>query len=99
MFDQELDALEIETVQKETIHPRKSYKMNSSCADILLFAAYKWNVSKPSLLADSKYVFNPVVITKNCFMFNSRMQSNFATAVILVPRCTIGFKADVSLVL
>ena len=27
------------------------------------------------------------------------MQSNFATAVILVPRCTIGFKADVSLVL
>ena len=30
--------------------------MNSSCADILLFAAYKWNVSKPSLLADSKYV-------------------------------------------
>ena len=28
--------------KKETIHPRKSYKMNSSCADILLFAAYKW---------------------------------------------------------
>ena len=54
VFDQELDALEIETVQKETIHPRKSYKMNSSCADILLFASYKWNVSKPSLLADSK---------------------------------------------
>lgn len=44
MFDQELDALEIETVQKETIHPRKSYKMNSSCADILLFAAYRWSV-------------------------------------------------------
>lgn len=57
MFDQELDALEIETVQKETIHPRKSYKMNSSCADILLFASYKWNVSRPSLLADSKYDF------------------------------------------
>ncbi|KAF1745183.1 hypothetical protein MXB_3066 [Myxobolus squamalis] len=53
VFDQELDALEIETVQKETIHPRKSYKMNSSCADILLFAAYKWNGSKPSLLGDS----------------------------------------------
>ena len=29
VFDQELDALEIESVQKETIHPRKSYKMNS----------------------------------------------------------------------
>jgi pre-mRNA-processing factor 8 len=52
VFDQELDALEIETVQKETIHPRKSYKMNSSCADILLFSSYKWQVSKPSLLMD-----------------------------------------------
>lgn len=52
MFDQELDALEIETVQKETIHPRKSYKMNSSCADILLFASYKWQISKPSLMGD-----------------------------------------------
>lgn len=31
--------------------------MNSSCADILLFAAYKWNVSRASLLADSKFVF------------------------------------------
>lgn len=54
VLDQELDALEIETVQKETIHPRKSYKMNSSCADILLFAAYKWPVSRPSLLADPR---------------------------------------------
>ena len=26
VFDQELDALEMETVQKETIHPRKSYR-------------------------------------------------------------------------
>ena len=58
MFDQELDALEIETVQKETIHPRKSYKMNSSCADILLFAAYKWNIARPSLLNDSKDTFD-----------------------------------------
>ena len=39
VLDWELDALEIETMQKETIHPRKSYKMNSSCADTLLFAA------------------------------------------------------------
>lgn len=63
VFDQELDALEIETVQKETIHPRKSYKMNSSCADILLFASYKWNVSRPSLLADSKYDFWSYIFT------------------------------------
>ena len=52
VFDQELDALEVETVQKELIHPRKSYKINTSCADILLFAAYKWHVTRPSLLAD-----------------------------------------------
>eukprot|EP00286_Rhodomonas_abbreviata_P014338 CAMPEP_0181321322 /NCGR_PEP_ID=MMETSP1101-20121128/18616_1 /TAXON_ID=46948 /ORGANISM="Rhodomonas abbreviata, Strain Caron Lab Isolate" /LENGTH=2399 /DNA_ID=CAMNT_0023429127 /DNA_START=170 /DNA_END=7369 /DNA_ORIENTATION=+ len=58
VLDQELDALEIETVQKETIHPRKSYKMNSSCADVLLFAAYKWQVSKPSLLTDSNDQFD-----------------------------------------
>jgi pre-mRNA-processing factor 8 len=58
VFDQELDALEIETVQKETIHPRKSYKMNSSCADILLFAAYKWQMSKPSLMAESNDVYD-----------------------------------------
>ncbi|KAK4522662.1 hypothetical protein GAYE_PCTG14G0552 [Galdieria yellowstonensis] len=58
VFDQELDSLEIETVQKETIHPRKSYKMNSSCADILLFASYKWPVSRPSLLADLKDSFD-----------------------------------------
>lgn len=51
MFDQELDALEIENVQKETIHPRKSYKMNSSCADILLFAAYR-SVITPSRLRE-----------------------------------------------
>jgi pre-mRNA-processing factor 8 len=54
VFDQELEALGIETVQKETIHPRKSYKMNSSCADILLFASHKWSVTKPTLLYDTK---------------------------------------------
>ena len=58
VFDQELDALEIETVQKETIHPRKSYKMNSSCADILLFAAYRWTMCKPSLIADQNDTFD-----------------------------------------
>ncbi|RKP19772.1 PROCN-domain-containing protein, partial [Rozella allomycis CSF55] len=64
VFDQEMDALEIETVQKETIHPRKSYKMNSSCADILLFATYKWNVSKPSLLYDSRDSFDGITSQK-----------------------------------
>lgn len=64
MFDQELDRLEIETVQKETIHPRKSYKMNSSCADILLFAAQKWSVCKPSLMAEDRDTFTEKPTTK-----------------------------------
>lgn len=84
MLDQELDTLEIETVQKETIHPRKSYKMNrsfpvpfslrdlhsqtivlfSSCADILLFAAFKWQASRPSLLTDTNDAFDQGATTK-----------------------------------
>lgn len=64
VFDQELEQLGIETVQKETIHPRKSYKMNSSCADILLFASHKWNVTRPSLLFDTKDVIEPTTTNK-----------------------------------
>ncbi|KAI8634697.1 pre-mRNA processing splicing factor 8 [Xylariaceae sp. FL1651] len=64
VFDQELEALGIETVQKETIHPRKSYKMNSSCADILLFANSKWNVTRPSLLYDTKDIIEPTTTNK-----------------------------------
>ncbi|KFY89345.1 hypothetical protein V500_05769 [Pseudogymnoascus sp. VKM F-4518 (FW-2643)] len=64
VFDQELESLGIETVQKETIHPRKSYKMNSSCADILLFASHKWNVTRPSILFDTKDVIEPTTTNK-----------------------------------
>lgn len=64
VLDQELEALGIETVQKETIHPRKSYKMNSSCADILMFASHKWNVTRPSLLHDTKDVIEPSTTNK-----------------------------------
>ena len=64
VFDQELDSLNIETVQKETIHPRKSYKMSSSCSDILLFATHKWNVTKPSILFDTKDITEPTTTNK-----------------------------------
>ncbi|CAP69195.1 uncharacterized protein PODANS_7_11510 [Podospora anserina S mat+] len=64
VFDQELEALSIESVQKETIHPRKSYKMNSSCADIQLFASHKWNVTRPSLLFDNKDVIEATTTNK-----------------------------------
>lgn len=52
VFDKELEALQIDVVEKQAIHPRKSYKMNSSCADIVLQGTYKWNASRPSLLFD-----------------------------------------------
>lgn len=54
VLDDEMQTLQIDSVQKEAIHPRKSYKMNSSCADIVLMSSYRWNVSKPSLLYDTK---------------------------------------------
>ena len=38
--------------------------MNSSCADILLFASYKWQVSTPSLLADTKDNYEGTSSTK-----------------------------------
>lgn len=60
----ELESLGIEAVQKETIHPRKSYKMNSSCADILLFASHKWNVTRPSILFDTKDVIESTTTNK-----------------------------------
>lgn len=60
----ELEALNIETVQKETIHPRKSYKMNSSCADILLFATFKWPISKPSLLHEQRDQYDNITSSK-----------------------------------
>lgn len=53
LLDKELEVLQIDTVEKQAIHPRKSYKMNSSCADVVLSSVYKWNVSRPSLLHDS----------------------------------------------
>lgn len=53
VLDKELEVLRIDNVEKQAIHPRKSYKMNSSCADIVIQSTYKWNVSRPSLLHDT----------------------------------------------
>jgi len=64
VFDQELDALGVESVQKETIHPRKSYKMNSSCADIILFAASRWELLRPSLLHEARDAPDGTTATK-----------------------------------
>ncbi|OWB80202.1 hypothetical protein B5S32_g4460 [[Candida] boidinii] len=57
-FDSQLDELQIDSVEKVPIHPRKSYKMNSSCADIVMTTSYQWKVSRPSLLFDSNDNYN-----------------------------------------
>jgi pre-mRNA-processing factor 8 len=54
VLDQEMEALGIESVQKEQIHPRKSYKMNSSASDILMFASHKFLITRPSLLNENR---------------------------------------------
>ena len=83
---------QVENVQKETIHPRKSYKMNSSCADILLFAAYKWQVAKPSLLHDTKDAYDGTTSSKYWLDiqlrwgdFDSHDVERYARAKFLVP--------------
>ncbi|VEU19289.1 DEKNAAC100659 [Brettanomyces naardenensis] len=53
VFDGSLDELRADGVEKLAIHPRKSYKMNASTADILLTASSTWNCTRPSLLFDS----------------------------------------------
>ena len=38
--------------------------MNSSCADILLYSAFKWQISKPSLLGESQDNFDGTTSAK-----------------------------------
>lgn len=67
ILDGELDVLQIEKVTKEAVHPRKSYKMNSSAADITVNSLYQWAVSNPSLLHDSKDEFKATFTDKMWF--------------------------------
>jgi pre-mRNA-processing factor 8 len=59
-----MEALGIESVQKEQIHPRKSYKMNSSASDILMFASHKFLITRPSLLNDNKETMDGTTSSK-----------------------------------
>lgn len=64
VLDKEADVLHIDMVEKQPIHPRKSYRMNSSTADIVLTSTYKWNVSRPSLLQDKNDDMNAASASK-----------------------------------
>ena len=58
LFDNNLAELKIQNAQKEVIHPRKSYKMNSSCADIILTSTGEWATTYPCFVGDTKERFN-----------------------------------------
>jgi pre-mRNA-processing factor 8 len=58
VFDQELEALQIETVQKETIHPRKSYKVRAMKQGIrksLISLHFQMNSSAADVLLFSSF--------------------------------------------
>ncbi|GMM59078.1 U4/U6-U5 snRNP complex subunit [Maudiozyma humilis] len=67
ILDGEMETLYIESVTKETVHPRKSYKMNSSAADITMESLHEWEVSKPSLLHEANDTFNATTTNKMWF--------------------------------
>lgn len=64
VLDGQLDILQIESVNKEAVHPRKSYKMNSSAADITVNSMHEWEVSKPSLLHSTNDSFKAAFTDK-----------------------------------
>lgn len=53
VLDSHLEELMLDSVTKLPIHPRKSYKMNASTADILLTGVTQWKCTKPSLLFEN----------------------------------------------
>ena len=67
VFDQILDKLSINSIERITVHPRKSYKMNSSASDFVIEAAYRWNTCRPSLLHDNNDEFTQTPTNKYWF--------------------------------
>lgn len=53
VLDNRQSELQVDTITKQVIHPRKSYKMNASCADIVMIATDKWEVTDPTFYNDS----------------------------------------------
>lgn len=63
-FDQAMEALSIACVQKETTHPSKSLQTDNSCADILLSASDKWEISNPSQSTKSDDEYDEEIISE-----------------------------------
>lgn len=62
VLDREQSVLALDGIEKLPIHPRKSYRMNASAADILLTSSLGggigWQISRPSLLSDENDQFD-----------------------------------------
>lgn len=62
VLDREQSLLALDGIEKLPLHPRKSYRMNASTADILLTSSLGggtgWPISKPSLLSDENDEFD-----------------------------------------
>lgn len=64
ILDGEKEVLLIESVDKESVHPRKSYKMNSSAADVIIKGLSDWDVARPSMLHDANDSYNLIKTSK-----------------------------------
>ena len=75
ILDKHMNFLQIQTVQKELIHPKKSFKKNSSCADIVLYSIFKWKIEFPSLLVNNlSNMKNKKIIFSNKFWFDIQLR-------------------------
>ena len=70
----DLDKLMISSIQKEQVHPRKSYKMNSSCADIIFVSKRSWKIFKPSLLTPNVSKFKSQCDIGNIFWVDIQLR-------------------------
>jgi len=73
-LEPDFNKLMISSIQKEQVHPRKSYKMNSSCADILLVSKKNWKISKPLLLTSKELNFKPLCDNGNNFWIDVQLR-------------------------
>jgi pre-mRNA-processing factor 8 len=67
-----LDALQVMDVKIEQVHPKKSFTLTNSCADIVLQAATRWPVCKPSLLSHEADSFQD--FTTNVFWIDVQLR-------------------------
>ena len=68
LFDNNLSELKIQSATKEVIHPRKSYKMNTSCADIILTSSGTWSTTMPCFVSDTNAKVTPDIKTRTLFI-------------------------------